>query len=446
MTKKYPKVAKEVRELLTNLDSGNDNHENEPGTEIPSSHAPQEPQREIYVLFVREEEEEKIIDSVAHVEDLDTAPLQPTHAESGVRVFGMVLTLLCLFCIAVQFYQIANPFTVNVSLVVKSQQVMVQGTLQLGRVFNPITISQSTTVPTSGKGHQDAKQATGYLTFLNGKFNQVDVPAGTVFTSSSGVQIITDQDAMIPAASPNPPSLGQVTVAAHAMSPGSAGNIPALDLNATVSSTLFVKNLNAFTGGQDERNFRTVAKSDIDRTSPSLVATVTQGVKAALQGQVKSNETLVMPSCATTITSDHQPGEEAVTVKVTVSETCSAIAYNRDTLQTNVTQLLNHQVGTKLGAGYSLLETPQITITGATPGKKVTLSFTTVSTWIYGISSAQQHYIKNIIAGKNTQQALQVLRSLPGIENASLQFSGFGDATRIPKNLSTIHLTIFYGM
>jgi hypothetical protein len=148
----------------------------------------------------------------------------------------------------------------------------------------------------------------------------------------------------------------------------------------------------------------------------------------------------------TTTTSDHRPGDEATTVKVTVSETCSAVAYNQDALQAKVTDLLDHQAAKKLGADYSILGDPQITVTSATPTRQVTLSFTSVSTWAYVLTTKEQNNIKKILAGKTKEQAMQLLNSLPGIEHVSLQFTGFGDDTRIPKNLSTIHLVIFYGI
>jgi hypothetical protein len=71
------------------------------------------------------------------------------------------------------------------------------------------------------------------------------------------------------------------------------------------------------------------------------------------------------------------------------------------------------------------------------------LSFSCVSTWVYALSSAEQKYMKKLIAGKTKEQALQLLHGLPGIERVSLQSSGFGDDTRIPKDISHIHLLIF---
>jgi hypothetical protein len=105
-----------------------------------------------------------------------------------------------------------------VTIIPKSQTVTLTGSLQLGRVLQPLTISQSQTTPTTGKGHQDAKQAQGAITFYNGQFSSQTISQGTIFTGSSGVQIITDQEAVVPAT--NPPIFGQVTISAHAINPG----------------------------------------------------------------------------------------------------------------------------------------------------------------------------------------------------------------------------------
>ena len=75
--------------------------------------------------------------------------------------------------------------------------------------------------------------------------------------------------------------------------------------------------------------------------------------------------------CTPTVTADHRPGDEATQVKVTMSETCSAVAYNQDALQAKVADLLNRQAEKKLGSGYSLLESPQITVTGATTALRI---------------------------------------------------------------------------
>src|SRR5439155_15531250 len=114
---------------------------------------------------------------------------------------------------------------------------------------------------------------------------------------------------------------------AHALYPGSSGNISAYDINEACCATA-IKAINAtsFRGGQDERNFQTVAKNDITRVATPLKSTVMQSMRGALQGQVQPQEQLFILPCTPTVISDHSIGAEATQVKVTISETCSAVA------------------------------------------------------------------------------------------------------------------------
>jgi len=445
-----PKYVKEVQHILANI------HENGNGNQDTEPHALTPPENEIDI-YVEEDRitiiprrlhgiainQQDIVDSVAEELDTTSLPTQPaSNVATDILPFGVFVLLSCIMSIMFQFYLLFNPLTVSVTLAARSQQVSLIGTLQLGRALNPITLSQSQTAPTTGHGHQDAKQATGSITFYNGQLTSVFIPAGTTLTGNSGVQIITDQDATIPAA--NLPQVSQATVSAHAVHTGLSGNIASYDINQGCCNGVKAVNTTSFSGGQNERDFLTVAKSDIDRTASQLKDALNQGTQGALQGELKAGEVLSIPACNPTVTPDHQIGQEATTVRVTVSETCSGIAYNDQELSSKVTQLLTAQATKKLGSGYSILENPQITVTGAITSKLVTLSFRSVSTWVYALTTKEQQHIKAIIAGKYTQTALQILHSLPGIEHASLQFSGFGDATKLPKEIAHMHLLLLY--
>lgn len=436
----------EIQRVLASMDNEQSNQEQE---QPDTTEQEKEPAETIHIHYFP--------DAIVIVKEGEETP-QPNHVVETTLAqtkkpplfiayaVGVFYLLLILSTLAFQVYEILNPPIATVTIIPKSQTVTLSGTLQLGRLLHPLTISQSQTAPTTGKGHQDAKAATGSITFYNGQSNQVTVPAGTTLTGSSGEQIVTDADANIPAEIGSiPPTLGQASVSAQAVTPGSRGNIPVGDINQPCCTTAIrAINTTSFSGGQDERNFQTVAKSDIENAAAPLQATVTQDITAALQGQVKQGEQLQTLPCTPSVISDHPIGTEAIQVKVTVSETCSGVVYNSQELTSKVTQLLTAQAAKKVETGYSLLGNPQITVTSATLSKQVTLSFTSVSTWIYALSSAEQNHIKKIIAGKTKEQAIELLSTLPGIENVSLQSSGFGDDTRIPKDISHIHLLVIY--
>jgi hypothetical protein len=433
------KLEEEVRRIVASMDNEepNDNeqqapkdteHEKEPAETIHIHNFP-----DAIVILKEDADTAQIVDSVPVIPQ--KISFLPAYA---ICVFYL---FLILSCIAFQAYEILNPPIATVTIVPKAQTVTLTGTLQLGRVLQPLTISQSLTVPTTGKGHQPARSATGYITFYNGLFTSQSVPAGILLTGNNGVEIITDQYAVIPEASP--PNLGYTIVSAHALYPGSSGNIPAYTINeACCATAMKAVNTTSFTGGQDERNFQTVAKADIASVTTPLKTTVMQSMHGALQGQVQPPEQLFILPCNPTVISDHKPGEEATEVNVTVSQTCSAVAYNSQELTQKATDLLTRQAITKIGTGFSLFGEVQVTVTQATITHRapvVFLSFHASGTWIYGLSYKAQEHIKALIAGKTKQQALQVLASLPGIEQVSISWS---DDTKLPKNIQNMHLHI----
>jgi Baseplate J-like protein len=428
----------EIQRLVTSMDTG----QNAQDRELPQSEASaQVPGETIHIhyfpdaIVIFKEEE------AAHV--IDSAPVIPQNISFLPAYVICVFYLFLIFsCIAFQVYEIRNPPIATVTIIPKSQTVTMTGTLQLGRLLNSLTLSQSQTEPTTGKGHQVAKQANGVVTFYNGLFTGQTIAQGTILTGADGIQVITDREAVIPAA--NPPVFGQATVSAHATSPGTRGNIPAYEINqACCANAVLVKNTTAFTGGQNERDFSTVRQEDIHTVSTAEIPRLRQEMQSALQGQLLPFEQLQLFPCTPTVTSDHRIGQEAPTITVTVSEICSAAAYNTAELDRKATGLLSRLAVTKAGTAYSLFGNIQVRVTQAmtthTPPPLVFLSFHAQGTWIYALSGATQQQIKSMIAGKTKQEALQILASLPGVERTSISW---GDESRLPKNTGYLHITL----
>jgi Baseplate J-like protein len=367
-----------------------------------------------------------------------------TRAGIATALFGLFLIFSSL---AFQINLILHPPIVTVTLVPKSQEVTLITTLQFGRLLAPITLSQTATAPTTGKGHQDARSATGILTFYNGQLSVQTVPARTILTGTDGVQIVTDQDATIPALDPtaNPPTVGQITVSAHAINPGMSGNIPAYDISQPCClASVIAKNTAAFHGGANERNFQTVTKSDIDVTAGQLKDTLNLSAQGALQGELKAGEALASQTCSPAVSSNHQAGDEATSVKVTSTLTCSGIAYNAQVLDTKATELLISTAFKQLGPGYSLFGTIRVTVNHAIPTHNTpTLVFSIQGLWVFAISNKEQERIKRLIKGHTKQEALHILASLPGIEKASMNWD---DNTKLPRDSRYIHLVLIAGI
>ncbi len=459
------KYSEEVQRILATVEEPEkDGQEQQPPDTPP-------PLREIDVyieddritFIPKTNQQEQIIDSVASEVQPDSTPLTdqeqkpeqealPPLNGKGRRARHTILTVcfylfLILTSLLLQSSLPLNSPTATVTIIPKSQQITVTSTIQLGRIIPPITLTQSQTAPTTGKGHQDARNAIGSITFYNGELNSVTVAAGTFLTGANGIPIMTDQDAIIPPADPTatPPIFGQVTVSAHATRTGSAGNIPAYTIDHPCCfPSVIAKNTTPFHGGQDERNFQTVTKQDIATTAATLKTTVGQSMQAAIEAELTNGEGRILLPCTPTPTADHKAGEEATTVKVTASEICSAVAYNKDTLQTQVTALLTAQAINTLGTGYTLLGDVQVTVKQATiaaPTKPVVLSFSAIGTWVYTLTNQEQQRIKQSIAGKTKREALHILTSLPGIGSASI---AWGDDTKLPEATRNIHLLLIF--
>ena len=418
----------------------------EPGTvhvhEFTDSYVLDLPDR--LIVFPKQEpleEEEGVIDTTLAGAPAPQPPQGREHRGSWLAYAPVsVVLLLVLFSF---LHALLFPPLANITLILKSQEVSMVGTLQTGRILAPLQLSQSATVATTGRGHQDPKQATGTITFYNGQLNSVFIPAGTPFTGNDGTQIVTDQDATIPSA--NPPIEGQASVLAHAVNAGTQGNIPTRDINTACCATaVLAVNLTPFQGGANERNFPFVTKADIENAAIPLKAAVTRSVTAALQTQLKGNEQLVTLPCAPQVSADHQINEEASSVKVTATLTCSGVAYNQTSLQQQATKLLTSQALKELGAGYSLYGTIQVSITHAIPTHTTpTLVLSLSGTWTYALSSRQQQHIKDLVKGKTYQEALHMLLSLPGIERASLAWDKH---TKLPEDPKDIHLLLITGI
>jgi hypothetical protein len=432
------KYIAEVKSIVSEANSGNHNGQEQqlPDTSQPVTEVDVYIEPDRITFIPKKATQEQVVES--------TPPASPPRKPSYPHIYALSVLyfVLLLSILILQIWLRLHPPIATITIIAKSQQQTVTGTLHLGRVIAPITVSQSQTVPTTGKGHQDARSAAGSITFYNGLFTSQSVAAGTTVTGSDGVQAVTTQDALIPAASPNPLAFGHVTVSAHIANAGSSGNIAAYDINEPCcGSGILAKNTAAFHGGANERDFTVVTQADINTVSTLLKTTLSESVIGALQAQVQPAEQVTMLPCTPTVTSDHQPGQEATQVKVTAGETCSAVAYNSQAVKENASDLLTRQAEQMLGTGYSRLGEIQVTVTQAaiTQAKSPVISFTAQGTWVYGLDPTTQEQIKRLIAGKPKQEALHVLLSLPGIERASIAWEN----TKLPEDRAQIHIVMF---
>jgi hypothetical protein len=346
--------------------------------------------------------EEIFLNAVA---EIDTQPLVKgkrkragTLTIADVVEIAFLVTVLCGGLVGSMYLAITYPHTL-VILYAKAQGASITATLPVPtRPLAPVTLTRSGTAPTTGTGHQDARAATGILTFYNGQVQRITVPGGSVFTGRDGEQVVTTQDAVIPAADPSttPPTYGEATVSAQAVHTGASGDIAAFDLNGSCCApSVIVKNLAAFTNGQDARTYHAVAAQDLQTVTATVNNTVTQAFTSAFS--LQPDEAAVPTHCHTTTTANHQIGEEAQSVTLTLAKTCSAVAYN--------SQQLNYQARaafeqTKPGANYHVVGSIQTSLKSVTP-----LTVALSGQWAYTFSPGYEQLLAQGTQGESPAKA-----------------------------------------
>ncbi len=315
-----------------------------------------------------------------------------------------------------------------------------------GRLLASLTLAQARTVPTTGTGHQESQAAHGLLTFYNASLDVQTITAGTTLSTAHGVLIVTEQDAVIPAAATLQTN-GQVTVPAHAVAAGPAGNIsagaiygPCCRLNVSVTNS-------AFTGGQDARRYPLVTAQDVNEATAALEISLQASVQAALQVQVHPNETLLPPTCLPQVTSDQHVGDEARQITVTFTQICRGETYQTQALHTLITQMVTAQANKRLGTGYQLSGAVESRVTashllhGEQQRAGMTIEVRGSGTWSYQFDEAYLHTIATRLAGQNRQQATELLLHLPGVSQVAMTISGT-ETTSLPPDPARIHLVV----
>lgn len=371
----------------------------------------------------------------------------------GISLFGIIAGILSLIGIRAFF-----PPSATITIVSASQQLMTTSTLKVitngiadptknqvpGRVLPSITMSQTRTVPTTGITYQNAKAAHGFITFYNAAPYVQRVNAGTLLIGADGIQLVTDQDAIIPAAIM--PTEGQVTVVAHAANVGPAGDVRADDVyGQCCRQNVFVAN-RPFSGGQNARDFPTVTMQDLKGTVVSLENDLTKSVQIALQTQVHSEETLIMfPECNSHHTQSHDIGDEATQVTVAVNVTCTGEVYNTQALQSQIAQLAVQQARKQIGNKYVLSGEIHRSILSAHISNDThdadTFEVKGTSVWIYQFSESQLMRIATMIAGKKKDHATRILLQRACMQRVSINVTG-SDMSTLPTDSRQIHFLV----
>lgn len=150
---------------------------------------------------------------------------------------------------------------IAVGVLVPSQQPEIRTTLRIPALLMPLrTFTASIAVIPTDSKTIPATQAQGVLTIYNGSIIAQELPQGLLVVGKDSTEVVTQYPVTVPPG--NPPNFGVASVAAHAVTSGQRGNIQVLDVNEVYGQALYIRNLQAFSGGTDAQHLSFIAPQD----------------------------------------------------------------------------------------------------------------------------------------------------------------------------------------
>jgi hypothetical protein len=304
---------------------------------------------------------------------------------------------------------------------------------------------QSKLVTATGHAQTLAKAATGQLTFYNGSAQDYWIGSDNTIPGPNGVSVAPDGPVDVPAA--HLPNVGSITVDAHATISGANGNMAAGAINGTCCAAGgFISVVSsAFTGGQDGENYTYLQQSDVDSVVNQLKPILSQQAQKGFNSQIKPNEQLVgTPQCTTTSKADQpigKQGKNVTSANITVSATCTGLAYDVSRARTLAQNLLTSKSTKSLGPGYVLAGTivTKPTVTD-TQDNIVTLQVAAVGIWYYQFNDSQKQTLAKQLVNASRGTAQKLLNDSNGIAKAKIDLANGGDT--LPNDPNQIRIMV----
>lgn len=211
---------------------------------------------------------------------------------------------------------------------------------------------------------------------------------------------------------------------------------------ASGSEFITATNTMAFSGGQDERDYSYIQRSDIQNAVNILVQRLTPQAITALNNKARKGEQIVTPLCNPRTTSNKNEGAQAASVIVSVTQTCSSVAYLTDSLNLVATRTLAQSSNL---TEYQQVGTTQVTVNGSTYEQRTaTLHVSLSGVWVYRFTQGELTQLTRHIAGESQEKATALLESVAGIVQVSIHLRRLDFKDQLPTDPQRINVQLFY--
>jgi hypothetical protein len=289
-----------------------------------------------------------------------------------------------------------------------------------------VTISLDGDSSTNTSGQKEVgDKAKGTVTIYNSDEAKKTLNAGTVLTSSNGLDFITDKDIVIASASGDIFSgvkSGTAQVSVVAKNIGSDYNLPSnTKFSVSGSSVLAAKNDSAFSGGS-KKKVTVVAKKDTDKLLIDLPKSLEQKAREQLGSKLSNDEVLLSQFTEESFEKkdfDKNVDEQATTVKLTGTVKFTAVAYRKD----DVVQYAQTALKNKYSQDQTI---PEKDIASSVSGvkqredKNISAVLDIKAGLLPRLDTPK---IAKTITGKSYSDVQEYVRGLPQVERADISLS-----------------------
>ena len=173
------------------------------------------------------------------------------------------------------FSVVALSLLIMISVLFPYQQPVARITIRVPAVLLPLkTFTVQVAIIPTGVKVYPATYARGVLTITNGSIITQTLPKGLIVTANNGIEAATDSAVYVPAGSAD--GYGIATVSAHLLTSGI--NMATFSINQVIGTSLYVRNLQPFSGGHPAYSVKYI--TDQDRLQAIVKA------RSAVAGQV----------------------------------------------------------------------------------------------------------------------------------------------------------------
>jgi hypothetical protein len=323
--------------------------------------------------------------------------------------------------------------------------------LELDLVVQPeplsTVLSFEAIIPATGTRVEPDGAAAGSVLLTNTSTVDIVVPAGTVFTSETGISFQSSEDALVPAADPfGTLTVGSATIHVAATTPGPDGNIGPESIRGQLDSGVYYTNRDSFSGGS-VREITVVSPDDLAALRQRAEDDLNARAATALESRLASDQSILDGTKQREeirYVFDHQVGEDAQVVKVQATLELSASTYRlgdiHEQARAEVSRRLSGSVDpdTAIIPASISIEDPQ-PVAGS---DGLTFSIAAAATTRAVINVDDLAELEADLVGLSAEQALARIRQVKGVESIDVQYDRDWFGERMPRLQSRISIEV----